>query len=303
MVVLGSASDLQGPGVLQAGWYRLNNMRWAPVILTLATIVAVAGSVTVAYAQASPKWRLVWADEFTGSAGSVPDHTKWTYDIGDGGLSNVGWGNKERQFYTSSAKNVFLDGKGHLVIRVLKEGNRYTSGRIKTQGRFTFQYGKIEARIKVPYGYAIWPAFWLLGSDWPIVPWPSCGEIDVMENFGAYNSDKSRIYGVLHGPGFAAEGVASVYQLPNRESVSSDFHTFSIEWSRDRIEFFVDEHSYMLAQPQSLPRGARWVFNDGAFFIILNVAVGGYPAPVGYPDQKTVLPQEMVVDYVRVYRR
>ena len=242
-------------------------------------------------------------DDFIGPAGSPPDRTKWTYDIGNGGPSNPGWGNNESQRYTDSAKNVFLDGNGHLVIRVLREGEGYTSGRVKTQGRFSFLYGKVEARIRVPYAYAIWPAFWLLGNNCRVVPWPGCGEIDIMENFGVQSLDLSRIHGALHGPGFAGQGIARVYELPVREKLSDDFHKFSVEWGRDKIEFFVDEQSYMVVEPRSLPSGSQWVFNSSTFFIILNIAVGGYPAPVGRPDNRTLLPQEMIVDYVRVYQR
>src|SRR2546422_925529 len=135
---------------------------------------------------AQPGWRLVWSDEFDGPANSRPDRARWNYDIGHG---QDGWGNQELENYTDAAENVHVDGQGHLIIRALRtaSGNTsagYTSARLKTQGTFSVTYGKIEARIKLPYGQGIWPAFWMLGSDIGKAGWPACGEIDIMENIG-----------------------------------------------------------------------------------------------------------------------
>jgi len=268
--------------------------------VVLITVFHTGGA---ALAQSTRPWRMVWADEFDGSAGSSPDRTKWNYDIGNGGPFNLGWGNNERQNYTNSTRNVFLDGNGHLVIRVLRENGSYTSGRVKTQDKFSLVYGKVEARIRIPYAQGIWPAFWLLGANCRVVAWPTCGEVDIMENFGVQSGDGSRTHGALQGPGYAGTGITKTYELPNGRRFANDFHTFSIDWRPDSIEFFVDGNSYMEATPKSLPGGSLWVFNRAEFFMILNLAVGGYPAPVGYPDSTTTVPQEMVVDYVRVYQR
>ena len=239
--------------------------------------------------------RPVWSDEFNGTAGSAPDSSKWTYDVGNGR-----WGNEELETYTASARNVFQDGQGHLVIRALKIANGYTSGRIKTQGLYKFKYGIAEARIKIPYAQGIWPAFWMLGSDIDSVGWPACGEIDIMENFGVKAGDASTNHGTVHGPGYSdGAGITAKYVLPGGQLFSDAFHLFSVEWSPHVIKLAVDGNVYSTVTPASLPAGARWVFNKG-FFLLLNVAVGGDPA--GSPNASTSFPQDMLVDYVRVYQ-
>src|SRR5581483_1382609 len=251
------------------------------------------------FAQNAPNYQLVWSDEFNGPANSAPDSRKWTYDLGGNG-----WGNNERETYTNSTDNVFLDGNGHLIIRALDNNGMYTSGRIKTQGKFAFAYGKVEARIKIPFAQAIWPAFWMLGANITTVGWPTCGEIDIMENFGKQNNDASTNHGTVHGPGYSGGGgISKSYTLPSGQQFSNDFHTFSMEWAPGSIELCVDGNSYSKVTPASLPSGKQWVFDAHPMFIILNVAVGGSPAPVGYPDASTTFPQDMVVDYVRVYQQ
>jgi beta-glucanase (GH16 family) len=248
-------------------------------------------------------WKLIWHDEFKGPAGSRPDPAKWVYDVGNGD-TNPGWGNNELERYSSSTENVFQDGFGHLVIRANRTlDGTFTSGRIKTQGRFSFIYGRIEARIKVPYAQGIWPTFWMLGAKFPEIPWPISGEIDIMENFGAGNHDAGANHGTLHGPGYAGAGLTAEYHLPDNKTVSDDFHIFSIEWSKNAVKYFVDGNCYATFAPENLPSGAAWVFNDTPFFLLLNVAVGGSPAPVGYPADKTHFPQDMLISYVRVYQR
>jgi beta-glucanase (GH16 family) len=246
-------------------------------------------------AASAQSWKLVWSDEFNGPANALPDAAKWTYDLGHG---HDGWGNQELETYTNSTDNVHLDGNGHLIIRALAgEPGSYTSSRLKTQGKFTIAYGKIEARIQLPYGQGIWPAFWALGADINTVGWPKCGEIDIMENIG---KEPGIQHGSLHGPGYSdGNSVTAKYSLPSGGKLSDDFHVYTIVWSPESIEFLFDGNSYLKATPQSLPAGASWVFNK-PFFLLLNVAVGGnWP---GSPDSSTVFPQEMTVDYVRVYQ-
>jgi beta-glucanase (GH16 family) len=236
-------------------------------------------------------WHLVWSDEFDGPANSAPDPAKWAYDLGGGG-----WGNRELEVYTSTRENVFQDGVGHLVIRAIKTASGgYTSARLKTQGKFNIEYGKIEARIKIPHGQGVWPAFWMLGDDIVGAPWPKCGEIDVMENIG---KEPAVVHGTVHGPGYSgAHGISAPYSLPGSPPLSEDFHIYSVEWTPGRIEFFIDGMSFHTVTPASLPAGATWVY-DHPFFLLLNLAVGGdWP---GNPDQTTVFPRDMLIDWVRV---
>jgi beta-glucanase (GH16 family) len=230
-----------------------------------------------------------WSDEFDGPPNSAPDPSKWTFDLGGGG-----WGNQELETYTNSVDNVHLDGDGHLIIRAVATGMTFTSARLKTQGRFTAQYGHLEARIKLPAGRGIWPAFWMLGSNISTAGWPQCGEIDVMENIG---SEPSVNHGSVHGPGYSGgHAITARYVLPGSARFADDFHTFAIDWTPDTIVFSVDGMSYQTVTRANVPAGTQWVF-DSPFFLLLNVAVGGtFP---GSPDATTVFPQEMVVDYVR----
>jgi beta-glucanase (GH16 family) len=237
----------------------------------------------------------VWSDEFNGASGSAPDPSKWTYDLGGGG-----WGNNELENYTNSTANVFQDGQGRLVIRAQSTGNGYTSGRIKSQGLYEFEFGTVEASIKIPYAQGIWPAFWMLGANIGAVGWPACGEIDIMENFGAQAGDGSTNRGTVHGPDYSgAAGITAKYVAPDGELLSSGFHVYALEWLRNDIKLLVDGNVYSTVTLASLPAGAQWVFNS-SLFLLLNVAVGG--APVGPPNTTTVFPQDMLVDYVRVYQ-
>ena len=232
-----------------------------------------------------------WAEEFDGPANTLPDPSKWTYDLGN----NNGWGNRELETYTNSLQNVHLDGAGRLVIHVDRSGSTYTSARIKTQGLISARYGRIEARIRLPFGQGIWPAFWMLGTNITTVGWPQCGEIDIMENIGR---EPSINHGSIHGPGYSGgNSISGLYTLPAGTRFSDDFHVFAVQWAPQTITFFVDGTAYRTVTPSSLPPGGSWVF-DNPFFVILNVAVGGnFP---GSPDDTTQFPQEMLVDYVRV---
>jgi beta-glucanase (GH16 family) len=245
---------------------------------------------------ARPGWNLVWHDEFDGPQGTQPDSTKWTMEV------NGSPANGELEYYTDRPSNVALDGNGDLVITALQEsymGADYTSGRINTAGKFEQAYGRFEARMKLPFGQGLWPAFWALGNNIADVKWPACGEIDIMENVGR---DPSNSNGFLHGPGYSgSDHLGGQYTLAG--GFSSDFHVFAAEWEQNVVRFYVDDNLFDTTTSADL--AARdpnlvWVF-DHPFFIILNVAVGGgYP---GNPDNTTTFPQLLTVDYVRVYSR
>jgi uncharacterized protein (TIGR03437 family) len=248
-------------------------------------------------------WQLFWSDEFNGTANTPPDPTKWNYDIGGGG-----WGNGEQETYTNSLSNAFQDGQGHLVIRAIRDASgNFTSARLRSgmtapsdTANVSWQYGRVEARIKLPFGPGVWPAFWMLGSDINTVPWPGCGEVDILENFGANIDNASTVHGTIHGPNYQSTGITAAYQLPFAQTFTDDFHLFAVEWSQDSIQFFVDGASYSTVSPSSLPSNGQWVFND-PFFILLNLAIGGPTTFLGTPTPDTPFPQEMLVDYVRVY--
>lgn len=239
-------------------------------------------------------WEMVWSDEFDGKSGNLPDAGKWTYDIGTG---TNGWGNQELEYYTNRTDNVKLDGNGNLVITAKKEsysGSAFTSARIKTKGLFSPAYGKIEARIKTPYGPGIWPAFWMLGDNIDVVGWPQCGEIDIMELKGHL---PNVVYATLHGPGYSGGSAKTKsYGLQNSR-FDQDFHVFAVEWKENQIDFFVDGYLYQRVTPKDVT--GAWVYNQ-PFFLILNVAVGGNF--VGFPTDGTSFPQHMYIDYVRVYK-
>ena len=258
-------------------------------------------------AQAASGWKLVWSDEFNGPSRSASDPTKWDYDLGAGG-----WGNGEAETYTDSFQNVFQDGKGNLVIRAIRDNaGNYTSARLQTgspgasthTADVSWQYGRIVARIKLPFGQGVWPAFWMLGENIGTVGWPAAGEIDIMENFGTYSNGASVNNGTAHGPGYSgASGIGKSYTLPFGERVADDYHVYAIDWSQDSIEWFVDGTSYQKITPASLPAGRQWIFNN-SFFILLNLAIGGQTTFLGKPDPNAPFqPQDMLVDYVRVYQ-
>ena len=236
-----------------------------------------------------PPWRLVWADEFNGT---TLDSTKWVQETGGNG-----WGNAELEYYTNGGHNAHV-ANGYLVIEARAEsfgGRAYTSARLKTQGLGAWQYGRFEARIQIPRGQGLWPAFWMLGDNITQVGWPTCGEIDIMENIG---KEPAIVHGTVHGPGYSgANGISSPYTLATGAFADS-FHVFAVEWDPIQIRWYVDSALYKIVEPSYVP--GTWVF-DHPFFIILNVAVGGYWP--GNPDPSTVFPQTMRVDYVRVYTR
>jgi beta-glucanase (GH16 family) len=264
------------------------------------TVCLIFGALAFSTGPAYGDWQLVWSDDFTNADGSSPDPTKWAFETGN----NSGWGNSELEYYTSRTNNAVIQG-GNLVIQANQEsygGYNYTSARMKTQGLWSWTYGRIEARIKIPKGQGIWPAFWMLGANINSVGWPTCGEIDIMENIGK-TSDQGTEHGTIHGPQGGGDynggsGVGGTYTLPGGAKLSDDFHIYAIEWTTNQIKWFLDTNVFFTATPASLPGGGTWVFTAPQF-IILNVAVGGqWP---GNPDGTTVFPQQMLVDYVHVY--
>jgi beta-glucanase (GH16 family) len=238
---------------------------------------------------APPGWKPAWRDEFDGDA---LDASSWGFDLGAGG-----WGNGEAERYTSRPENIRVEG-GALVIEARREkyqGSYYTSARVKTQGLRAFRYGRIEARIKVPSGMGLWPAFWLLGSDISEVGWPACGEIDAMEYVGR---DPRGVHGTIHGPGYSgARGLTK--RLDAGLEVADDFHVYAVEWEEGRIRWFFDGKEYSSVSKADIGDRA-WAF-DKPFFIILNLAVGGnWPGPAALD---TPFPARLLVDYVRVYEK
>ncbi len=271
-------------------------LRWRRTARLLAAPAAllVLGAVVSAPPSQAAQVLASFTDDFDGPAGSSVDGSKWGHEIGD----NVN--NHERQWYTDGTANAALDGQGHLVITAKKENSghncwygpcEYTSARLNTSGRFSATFGHIEARMKLPRGQGMWPAFWMLGTDIGNVGWPNCGEIDIMENVGF---EPNSVHGTIHGPGYSgAGGIGAAYSGPN---FSDDFHTFAVDWSTDRIVWSVDGHAYETRTPADLG-GKSWAFNH-PFFVILNLAVGGdWP---GDPNSSTQFPQQLVVDYVHV---
>jgi len=241
----------------------------------------------------------VWQDEFDQPVGTGPDPVKWNHELGA-----TGWGNKELQTYTAARENSLVvadpdaTGGRALVLRTVRTPvGGYTSARINTQGKFSVRHGRIEARLKLPRGQGIWPAFWMLGDGFGRVPWPACGEIDIMEMVGHL---PGTLYGTLHGPGYsAADGLVKSIELPAGAAFSDAYHVFAVDWRAGRIDWLLDGKPYHTLTPANLPAGTRWVFDDTPFFLLLNLAVGGlWP---GYPDATTALPQEYRIDYVRVY--
>jgi beta-glucanase (GH16 family) len=251
---------------------------------------------------------LVWSDEF--DVDGAPNPEKWSFDIGDGTEEGIpGWGNSELQYYTDRTENVTVENDV-LIITARQEsfqGSGYTSARLTTEGLLEQQYGRFEARIRLPYGQGYWPAFWLLGVPETIIvdgeevleQWPNIGEIDIMEYLG---DEPTSVFGTLHGPFFSGEeSITKEYTL-ERDRFDTGFHVFGIEWSPEQVNYYVDDVLYQTITKTDVDEETDgegvWVF-DRPFYIILNVAVGGQlPGP---PTPETVFPQSMIVDYVRVY--
>jgi beta-glucanase (GH16 family) len=277
-----------------------------------ATAIAGGNSSTVASQSFSaniPSNTLVWSDEFANTTGAPaqPDPTIWTYDTG-----NSGFGNNELETYcawgsstspcsmTNPSEYVGTDGYLHIVAQQPSSGV-YTSARLKTQGLFSFQYGRIEFRAQVPEAQGFWPANWLLGNNIATVNWPACGEMDVLERVNAATTPDWNA-GSIHGTGFTGgTGLGMNYDFPSGQT-AAQWHTYGMAWSQGKVMYYVDEIPYVTFTTASLSGlpGAVWPFDAGqANFIILNLAIGGsYPGP---PDSTTPFPSEMLIDYVRIY--
>jgi beta-glucanase (GH16 family) len=269
-------------------------------------------AVRPARAAAAAGWSLAWSDEFDGPAGAPPDPAKWRYDVGDDG-----WGNQELEDYCAAGSsaapcdpkvpNAAQDGRGHLVISAVKNADgRWTSARLNTKGLAEFQYGRVEARMRLPAAAGLWPAFWMLGVDVSSAGWPSCGEIDMMENVPANVPNglgADTIKSTVHGPGYSGvNGVGKTLMFPDGSRVDDEYHVYGAIWSPGKVAFYVDDWTkpFFVLTKKDLPKGKRWVY-DHKFFLIMNLAVGGsWPKN---PDDSTPNPAKMLVDYVRVYRR
>jgi hypothetical protein len=231
-------------------------------------------------------YHLAWSDEFNGT---TLDNTNWNYETGGGG-----WGNNELENYTTSLNNSFLSA-GNLIIEARKEtlgSNSYTSARLTTKKSFT--YGRIDIRAKLPQGKGIWPALWMLGANITTVPWPACGEIDMMELLG---HEPSKVYGTMHWGTSGDVHIGGNYSLTSGD-FSQKFHVFTLIWDANKLAWYVDDMLYFTGNKTDV--NGNYPF-DKPFFFIFNVAVGG--AWPGNPDATTVFPQRMIVDYIRVFQQ
>ncbi len=252
-------------------------------------------------------WTLQWSDEFNAAAGTYPSSANWTYDTG-----NSGFGNPEIETYctpgsnaapcVSSQPNAYQDGNGNLVIKAIRNGSgQWTSARLKTQGVKQFQYGRIEARMKLPVGDGFWPAFWMLGTNEPSVGWPQCGEQDILEWVQSYTPTTTS--STTHGPGYSGgNGIGAKFVFPNGGRVDDgNYHVYGVIWGPNSIQYYRDSPSniFLTTTPATIPSGDQWVYNN-PFFLLLNLAIGsgGFPGPT---DSSTPASATMLVDYVRVY--
>ena len=281
-----------------AGSSRINRygLNCTRCFLLVASIYTLLSCSTDATQKVTNFTEIVMQDEF--DTDGAPKSAIWGYDLGTGNSdTGGGWGNNELQYYTNRTENVKVEN-GYLLITAKKEsynGSSYTSARLTTKGLFEQAYGRFEARIKMPYGQGIWPAFWLLGANTDEVGWPKSGEIDIMEYRG---QEPTKVLGTVHGPGYSGgTAISKSYSLLN-DRFDTDFHIFGIEWGPKYINYYVDNVLYNQITPADVP--GEWVF-DHPFYIIINLAVGGNF--VGAPNSETVFPQTMLVDYVRVYKK
>ncbi|NNF18886.1 MAG: glycoside hydrolase family 16 protein [Flavobacteriaceae bacterium] len=230
---------------------------------------------------------LVWEENFDGE---VLDESKWTFALGDGCPELCGWGNNEPQIYTRN-NHELRDGKLYITVR--KEDSIYTSTRITTKDKFDFQYGRVEARAKIPTGKGVWPAFWMLGSNIDEVGWPLSGEIDILEYIG---KEPGIVFTSLHTQD--SHGNTINTRKTKIEGIEQGFHTYAADWNAEKIEFFVDGKSVYTFKPKERTQEV-WPF-DQPFYLLLNVAVGGN---FGGPEiDDNIFPQEFIIDYIRVYQ-
>ena len=286
--------------------------KWiSPASALVALALGLSLSVNPVADAAPKKLKLLWSDEFNGQKGVRPSSKVWSAEIGGGG-----WGNSERQFYTDKAANASMDGSGRLVITANRISNQYaeqvgevpgtedilnrcsecqfTSARLKTARKLSFQYGRIEARIKMPVGIGTWPAFWMLGGDLlDGVPWPECGEIDIMEFRGDIPDQSTS---AIHGP-TTPQGSGLGARFLSGPPLSDGYHTYAIDWKKNSLTFIVDGR--VTGTYSSADTGSRgWVYNQ-KFFLILNLAMGGTYA--GEFIDPTLNQAQLSVDYIRFY--
>lgn len=277
---------------------------WAFVI---GTSIACTSTSPVVSTPSAIAWTQVWGDEFDGAAGARIDSTKWSYDTTDGcNQGNCGWGNNEKEYYTNAPENIALNGQGQLMIVARRApaglscyygACRYTSAKVTTRGKMLAAPGRVEARIKLSAGQGLWPAFWMLGHNVPVVGWPAGGEIDIMENKGSEPTISSS---AVHGPGYSGNTPFAHRQELAAGSFSEDFHTFAVEWDSLHVQFFVDGIAHYAVTREAVERYGKSIL-DQPFFVILNLAVGGHFD--GDPQSDAIFPATMLVDYVRVYAR
>jgi beta-glucanase (GH16 family) len=243
-------------------------------------------SIQICIAQKT-KRKLVWQENFNDS---TLNQTNWNFETGNGCPDICGWGNNEQEIYTTN-NHIIVDGK--LIITAKKEGEKYTSTKITTKGKKEFQYGRIEIKAKLPVGQGIWPAFWMLGADISKVNWPKCGEIDILEYVG---KNPEQVYTSLHTPDSHGETINTAKtKIPN---IEKGFHTYAIDWTKDKIEFFVDNKSVYVFAPKDKNENS-YPFNK-PFYIIVNLAVGGNFGGPAVDDK--IFPQQFIVDYIKVYQ-
>lgn len=275
--------------------------------MALALLGGLAARTPQPAASQTPQWRLVWSEDFDGPAGAAPAPARWNHDTGDGcAAGNCGWGNDERQLYTADRANVRLTGDGALAItaRIAPDGMacyygpcRYTSGKLTTRGKLAVGFGRVEARLRLPRGQGLWPAFWMLGDGFPVTPWPQCGELDIMEFRGSRPQETSS---AMHGPGYSGNTPFVHHHAPAGADFTEGYHRYAVEWDSAQVRFLVDDTLHYTVNRDVVTRHGAWAF-DGRFFLILNLAVGG--TFDGHPASDAPFPATMLVDYVRVFER
>lgn len=271
----------------------INNKSSKQMFFTCLVLISFFGCSTDETQTVATFSNLVLEDNF--DVEGAPNNEIWNFDIGTG---QNGWGNQELQYYTDRSENVIVEN-GYLLITAREEsfeGSSYTSTRLLTKGKFEQQYGRFEARMRLPFGQGIWPAFWMLGDDnGGTEVWPNIGEIDIMEYRG---QNPTIVLGSVHGPGYSGGDAITKSLTLSDDRFDTGFHVFGIEWGPNYVNYYVDNVLYNRITPADVP--GEWVF-DRPFYILINLAVGG--TFVGSPNAETEFPQTMLVDYVRVYQQ
>ncbi|CAN5458078.1 hypothetical protein BH09BAC3_BH09BAC3_15390 [soil metagenome] len=241
--------------------------------------------------------KLVWSDEFDKTG--KPNESRWGYELGDGCPNVCGWGNNELEYYTSDAKNVRVED-GKLIIEAHKEekgGKPYTSSKVVSKLKGDWLYGRIEVKAKLPEGRGTWPAIWMLSTDWKYGGWPESGEIDIMEHVGL---DPNVLHGTIHTEAYNHRKKTQKEGKITVPGMMTEFHVYAISWSKDKMDFFVDDKLYHSVARDPKEDFKGWPF-DQRFYLILNLAVGGDWGGMKGVDE-TIWPKKLEVDYVRVYQ-